>query len=289
MSYLDEELQDDVICHRGMCHEYKATCETCALHFETVSAMFEKHKNQYCSAVRARVIQVFRVDNPSTRANFVQKKQQFAQLPRGENIRCVKDLSVVARNYFREWFFRNSHDGNTISQRLLEELLVEKIFGPNNAPPHLNFSDKSKKLTWNGIWSIVKKDVENNSRKMAGFLSKCENQGAKVRWAWHGTKADAVKNIAAQNFQPSFKRRQVHGDGFYFSPDPRVAQTFAPSATGDDGKAYKVLLLSQVLLGHTASSRKGYGNSNTYRDYCYAIPDPQQINSRYVVVIGGRH
>lgn len=288
-NYFDEEIQADPICHRGICHDHKETCETCKLHFETVSTMFQKHQNQYGGDSRFRAVQVFRVDNTTTTANFNEKHRQFSQLPANGRIKDVQDLHVVARNYFREFFFRNSHDGHTISQVLLEELLVKKIYGSlAHKPDHIKFSDKSKRLKWKDLWAIVEKDVVTNPRKVFHLLSKCGNPAETVRWAWHGTKANAVSNITAQNFQPSFKKRQVHGDGFYFTSTPRIARNFAPPKVGDDGKPYHVLLLCQVLLGHSVASRKTHGTSNTYRDYCYAIPDPHQINSKYVVVIG-RH
>jgi len=112
-----------------------------------------------------------------------------------------------------------------------------------------------------------------------------QSDAASIRWAWHGTKAENIKSIASKNFKSSFCKRQVHGKGHYFSPDPHLALRYAPDTYGQDGNAYKCLVLCQTLLGNTAASKSPNGDSNTHKDFCYVIPDERQIWPVYVVVV----
>lgn len=173
------------------------------------------------------------------------------------------DLESATRNYFREYFFRNSLDGRNISNCAIKNHIANTMTGK---PAARKASLREKKIGWSTLMKELLKDNVQHQAKLKQFLQK-QSDAADVRWAWHGTNSKAVKSIASKNFNSSFCKRQVHGKGHYFSPDPHLTFRYAPDTHGADGKPYKCLLLCQVLLGHTTASRTVHGDSNTHQDF----------------------
>lgn len=191
------------------------------------------------------------------------------------------DLESAMRNYFREYFFRHSLDGRNISNLEIMDHISNTMTGkPAPRKPGL----QERKVSWDALMKELKVDINKNATPLKNFMQK-QSDAASIRWAWHGTKAENIKSIASKNFRSSFCKRQVHGKGHYFSPDPDLALRYAPDSFGQDGNAYKCLILCQTLLGNTAASRSPNGDSNTHKDFCYVIPDERQIWPVYVVVV----
>jgi len=192
-----------------------------------------------------------------------------------------RDLESAMRNYFREYFFRHSLDGRNISNLEIMDHISKTMTGkPAPRKPGL----QERKVSWDALMTELKVDMKKNATPLKNFMQK-QSDAASIRWAWHGTKAENIKSIASKNFKSSFCKRQVHGKGHYFSPDPLLAFRYAPDTYGQDGNAYKCLVLCQTLLGNTAASKSPNGDSNTHKDFCYVIPDERQIWPVYVVVV----
>lgn len=196
-------------------------------------------------------------------------------------VNSASDLESATRNYYREYFFRHSLDGRNISNHEIMDHISNVMTG-KDAP---NKADVQKKnISWQNLIKSLLVDIREKPGKLKAFMQK-QSEGANIWWAWHGTDTKAVDLIASNNFDNAFCKRQVHGKGHYFAPDPHMALRYAKLTHAEDGNAYRCLLLCQVLLGNTTASRTVHGDSNTHQDFCYVLPESSQIWPVYVVVV----
>lgn len=368
-SYPDLEVQNDEICHRGACHANHKECGICKIHYELVRDLLERNMLQYERGNPYEIVEVYRIDNPNVKNNFEIQKAEFFNSTQ-HKIQSRAELSVRARNHFREYFFRTSLTGRHIRddelydyicqgmnptcqipaqlQNFIRKFLKTELFTvfhhitfeqlwvfinryfrtsliqflPTNINEigfrtldidqcfqifNLGFNENksaleeelknlgyekkstiSQKLSWRALVNNLKQDIEENPETLLKFMNNRPSDAHEVRWAWHGTQPENISTIASDNFNPAYMKRQVHGKGFYFSPNPNVAIQYAKPLQVQNEK-HHALLLCQVCLGHTAPSKRNNGDSNTYKDFCYAVPNINQINPRYVVTVKKRY
>jgi len=321
-------------------------------------AQYEYDNNLY------EVVEIYRIDNPRVKQNFLNKQQEFFNSGK-QNISSKAELTVRARNHFREYFYRTSVTGKKIKEKDLYEYICKGVYPNSPIPVNVQFfirkmlkpycfvntillsqlkelvhehfpsliqhlpddidqigyrtltidqclelfscgvrndnealmeelkkmgleeetkSNKKSCISWQRLTENLADDIEKNPNTLLTFLNNQPSDAHEIRWAWHGTPSENISTIASDNFNPAYMKRQVHGTGFYFSPNPYTAIAYAKPKKVNRTNRH-ALLLCQILLGHSQPSRKKDGDSNTHKDYCYAIANINQINPCYVVVV----